>query len=255
MRLLIVLTVFFCSSCVLQPRASTTTPATSAPTTWETILPGLERRTYTPADNPFGQLIALRIDPALFTLRAHYRPGEALTLDEWQAQYPGMAAFINANFFTPEHQILGLLVADGVVYGQSYVDRGGTFLVQNGVPRIRSNIAEPYVGESLEQAVQAFPMLVQDGVTVYASDLPDRQTRRTVVAQDTSGKILLLVTPLLGITLDDLSAYLTTTDMNIVHAFNLDGGGSSLMYYQGSSTQFELSSFDPVPAILAVYAR
>jgi hypothetical protein len=66
-----------------------------------------------------------------------------------------------------------------------------------------------------------------------------------------------MVTPLLGITLADLSTYLVTTDMNIIHAINLDGGGSSMLYYHtpGAQSPFMLPSIDPVPAVLAVYAR
>jgi uncharacterized protein YigE (DUF2233 family) len=224
-------------------------------TSWETLAPGLERRTYIPANNTLGQLIVLRINPTYFTFRVHYRPGDPLTLDQWQEQIPSAAAFVNANFFNADHRIIGLLIADGVVYGESFTDRGGTFLFQNGVPRVRSNVTEPYRGEAIEQAVQAFPMLVQNGVSAFTSAQPDRVNRRTVVAQDGNGHILLMVTPMLGLTLVDLSAYLPTTDMNIVHAFNLDGGGSSLMYHQSNDVPATVVSFDPVPAILAVYAR
>lgn len=251
MRFVIALWMLFGAGCVLQNSSPPPEPVT-VPSEWETVLNGLERRTYIPEDNPLGQLIVLRVNPALYTFRAHYQPGQAHTLAEWQAQFPDAAAFINANFFSADHNILGLLVADGVAFGQSYQDRGGTFLVQNGIPRVRSNLTEPYAGEALQQAVQAFPMLVQDGAAAYTSGQPDRQTRRTVIAQDSAGNILLMVTPLLGLRLSELSAYLPTTDLNIVNAFNLDGGGSTMMYDQ---TPFQLSSFDPVPAILAVYAQ
>lgn len=242
--------------CVLRQR-ETPTPIPSPQPGWESIAPGVERRTYTPENNLFGQLIVLRIDPALYTFRAHYKPGEARTLSEWQAQIPDAIAFVNTNFFDANHHVLGLLVVDGVVYGASYQDRGGTFLVQNDVPRVRSNRAEPYTGEPLEQAVQAFPMLVQNGTTTFEGNFADRPSRRTVVAQDSRGRILLMVTPLLGISLSDLSAYLPTTDMDIVNALNLDGGGSSMLYYRASESQpaFTLPSFDPVPSVLAVYPR
>jgi exopolysaccharide biosynthesis protein len=74
-----------------------------------------------------------------------------------------------------------------------------------------------------------------------------------VIAQDTQGRILLLVTPLTGLTLADLSAYLPTTDMSIVNALNLDGGGSTMIYARDNALR--LASLDPVPAVLAVYAR
>jgi exopolysaccharide biosynthesis protein len=252
MRLVTILATMICVSCVLQPRTSTPIPVDS---TWTTIAPGLEQRTYIPYDNALAQLLVLRIDPSQYTFRVHYRPGEALSLDEWREQIPNAAAFVNANFFDAGSNIVGLLVTDGIVYGQSYQDRGGTFLVQNGVPRVRSNLAEPYTGEPLEQAAQAFPMLVQDGVAAFTGGQPDRATRRTVVAQDANGAILLMVTPLVGLRLDELSAYLPTTDLNITNALNLDGGGSTMLYHQGINTPLTMPSFDPVPSVLAVYSR
>jgi len=253
-----------CFSFELVPIATPASPPTSvpSPTTtpnigWQTIAPGLERRNYDPDPlNPITRMVALRIDPALYSFRAHYQPGQAHTTVEWAMALPQAAAFVNANYFDPSDVALGLLVTDGVVYGHSYRDRGGTFLVQNGQPRIRANLREPYQGEPLEQAVQAFPMLVLDGLAAFTDTIQDRTTRRTIVAQDSSGRIILLATPVLGLTLRDLSAYLPTTDMNIITAFNLDGGRSTMMVINtDGSPETIVGSVDAVPAVLAVYPR
>jgi hypothetical protein len=119
----------------------------------------LERRTYTPPDQPFGEIVAVRIDPAYYTFRVHYRPGAPLTIYQWRDLLPAAAALVNANFFDSNYEALGLLVADGVAYGQSYQGFGAMFTVQNGIVRVRSNILEPYYGESLEQAA-GYPMPV-----------------------------------------------------------------------------------------------
>jgi uncharacterized protein YigE (DUF2233 family) len=233
----------------------TPTPADSAPQVgaWETISPGLERRVDVPEGNGLGQIVTLRIDPTLYSFRAHYRPGEPLNLIEWRDELSEAVALINANFFTPENTVLGLLVTDGQVYGTPYTNRGGMFAVQNGVPRIRSNVAEPYVGEALEQAVQAFPMLIEDGVPVYTDTTGDRATRRTVIAMDGEGRVLLIVTPLLGLPMANLAAFLAQTDYGIVNALNLDGGGSTMMLIR--PLDFTLVSLDPVPAVLGVYPK
>lgn len=235
------------------PPTPTSTPAPAAG--WQTLMPGLEVRTYYPADVRLAELRVLRVDPAYFTLRAHYRPGDPLSAAGWHSALPGAAAVVNANFFDPQHNVLGLLVADGVAHGSAYTDRGGTLLVQNGLPRVRANVFEPhYPGEPLEQAVQGFPLLVQDGAPAFTSQQNDRATRRTAAGQDRSGRILLLATPLLGLTLADLSAFLAASDLDLHIAFNLDGGGSSLMLHAGSPP-YILPSLDPVPAVLAVYPR
>jgi uncharacterized protein YigE (DUF2233 family) len=251
-------------ACNLSQAASPTATPTPSPTatpvsdislveTWQPIAPGLEERLYIPNGDGVTQLLALRLDPQHYTFRVHYRPGEPLSLRGWRDLLPDAAVIINANFFTPEHTILGLLVSDGVVYGQPYLDRGGMFAIQNSIPRVRSNIAEPYQGEALEQAAQAFPMLVLDGAVAYQNPRDTRRSRRTVIGQDTSGRIIMLATPFLGLSLPDLSAYLPTTDLNLTNAFNLDGGGSTMLWI--AATNYLLPSLDAVPAVIAVYPR
>ena len=222
---------------------------------WEVIAPGLEWRTYIPEDIPFGDLVAVRVDPAQYQFRAHYREGVPLSLQGWRDELVNASVIINANFFDPENRVLGLLVSDGVRYGASYTDRGGWFGIQNDQVFVRSNTTQPYQGEVLEQAVQAFPMLVLDGLSIFNNPQGDRQTRRTLIAQDTQGRIILMITPVVGMSLVDLSAYLPTTDMNIVNAFNLDGGGSTMMFVDIGTESYTLSAFDAVPAVLAVYPR
>lgn len=245
------------SGCTLGAPPTATPLPTIDPTNagWETLAPGLERRLLQPSgDAGLTQLLVLRVDPTLYAFRAHYRPGDPLTLAGWRETLTGAVAFINANFFDTARHALGLVVVDGAAYGQSFVNRGGMLEVRGSYPRVRSLIAEPYAGEALEQAVQGFPVLVADGQQAFTNPQGDRASRRTVVGQDTYGRILLINTPsLFGIRLVDLSAYLPTTDLNLVTAVNLDGGGSTLMWIAASP--YQVYSFDPVPAILAVYPR
>lgn len=257
---LIALLLGGCFSFALEPIATQIPPIipTNTPSNgWQSIASGLERRNYDPDPlNPVTRMVALRIDPAYYTFRAHYQPGQAFNTVEWMMALPQATAFVNANFFDQADVVLGMLIADGVVYGQSFTDRGGTFLVRDGQPQIRANLREPYQGEPLEQAVQAFPMLVLDGLAAFTDNIQDRSTRRTIIAQDSSGRIILLATPVLGLTLRDLSAYLPTTDMNIVTAFNLDGGRSTMMVVRANgSAETIVTLIDEVPAVLAVYPR
>lgn len=228
-------------------------PMPNSAAEWTELDSGLSVRIYEPYEQTLAQFTAVRIDPAHYNFRVHYRPGEALTLDEWRQVLPDADIIINANFFDHNLRTLGLLVTDGASHGQSYWDRGGTFAIENGLPRIWSNIHAPYQGQPLDQAVQAFPMLVRDGVQAFTNSSQNRRSRRTVIAMDTSGHIILMVSPGLGLGLYDLSAYLATIDAELVQAFNLDGGGSSMLYVAPS--RYRIPSFDGVPAVLAAYAR
>jgi exopolysaccharide biosynthesis protein len=123
--------------------------------------------------------------------------------------------------------------------------------------RVRSTILEPYQGEVLEQATQAFPMLISDEEAVFDNTRGDRISRRTIAAQDSEGQIVLMATSsLIGIRLVDLSDYLAATDLDLVNAFNLDGGGSTMMLVKSESAGTTLiPSLDSVPAVLAIYPR
>ncbi len=232
-------------------------PATPSPAPvaqgWRVLQDGLETRTFTPYNNLLGPVVALRVDPARFTFKVHYSPNAPLLLDDWRALLGEPTLVINANFFDVNGNALGLVVSEGQPYGQSYTGRGGMFAVQSGMARVRSLVTEPYAGEALEQAVQGFPMLVLDGEAVYGTTRSDNVTRRTVIGQDSQGRIVILVTPLLGLSLTDISRFLADEPaLDLVTALNLDGGGSSMLY---ASSGLRVDSFDAVPVVLAVYAR
>lgn len=256
MRFLLLVFIFLvgCNLNQLEP-TPIVSPTDTPPATndgWQTIVAGLEQRRYVSAEGYIYD--ALRIDPNEYIFRAHYRAGDPLSIRQWQAELPAATVIINANFFSVENTILGLLISDGVQHGRSYSDRGGMFFAQaDGTVGIRSNIYEPYQGENFTQVVQAFPMLVYDGQAAYTNDNQNRITRRTIIGQDTQGRVILMVTPAFGHGLADLSQYLVTLDLNLVHAFNLDGGGSTMMYR--AYDDYFLHSIDPVPAVLAVYKR
>jgi len=234
---------------------ATNLPARSMPSEaeWQGIGEGLDWRLVIPDDNPLAQMVAVRVDPAYTRFRVHYEPGEPRTLRAWRDALPEAQVIINANFFSPEFTVLGLLVSDTVVYGQSYTDRGGTFAVENGEVVMWSNLQRLYAGEALEQAIQGFPMLVLEGSAAYTDQRFTQRSRRTVIAEDAAGQIVILATPALGLSLPDLSAFLAQSGLNLLTAINLDGGGSTMLYL--APTGYFLPSLDAVPSVLAVYPR
>jgi uncharacterized protein YigE (DUF2233 family) len=243
------------SGCMLTQAQPTLTPTPIASDGWETLSLGLQRRTLNPA--AFVSFAVTRIDPAFYTFRVHYSPNDALTLSEWRARLPDAAAFFNANFFRRDESALGLVVSDGVVYGEAYTDRGGMLQVQNGIVRVRSTLTEPYTGEPLEYAAQAFPMLVANAQAAFFTTRGDRAARRTIVAQDSAGRIVVLSSSsLFGMGLVDLAAYLPSAGLDIVTAVNMDGGGSTLLaLYPPNGGEYLIPSFDPVPVVIAAYPR
>lgn len=250
MRIGMMVFAFILSAC--QPLTQVIdTPPVSDPTTWQQVAEGLSVRIYQPTPSATSALQAVRINPTIHNFRVHYQPDQPLSINEWQQALPDALVIVNANFFTPENTALGLLVSDGIIHGSTYVGRGGTFAVQNGDVAVYSTTQRPYRGEAFDQAIQAFPMFIADGQQVYADRSQQRITRRTVIGQDSIGQIILMVTPGFGLGLYDLARYLPQTDIGFVNAFNLDGGGSSMLHV--APADVTISSLDRVPAVLAIY--
>ncbi len=241
----------------------TPTP-TSAPTPvsgdgWETVRPGIEQRTArVPGQGPFGaQAMIVRVDPALATFQVAYRPGDPLSLSEWRAALPGAAVIVNGGFFDEFNRALGLVVSEGQAYGQSFSEFGGMFQVTEAGPRVRSLVSEPYLGEPLWHAVQSFPMLIEaGGVLAPRGDGFDVPARRTIIAQDGAGRILLIVTPLSEVSFSAAQDWLLSADLDVRIALALDGGrstGLALDHVEGPDDLYP--AFDRLPSVIAVFPR
>lgn len=223
---------------------------------WITVQPGLEYGMYYPPHSDGAQLLITRVDLAHFSLRVHYRPGAPLLRDEWAAHLPCASVFVNAHFFDRSHQAIGLVAADGVLYGRSFNGRGGMLFVdQQRSVGMRWLVSQPYQDEPVLQAVQGYPMLIRNGVPVFEDQSDSVLTRRTAVGMDKQGHVLLVSTPGLGIRLPALADYLTRTDLEVESLVNLDGGSSSLLHFSaGRDNPITIDSLYPVPSVLAIYA-
>lgn len=224
-------------------------------TNWLAIAPGIEGREMAlPVASLLarGTMVVVRLDPAAVTLRVHYTPGLARSLAEWQEALPEARVIVNGGFFDEANRALGLLVSDGQVYGQSFVGFGGMLQVDGVGVRVRSLVSEPYGGETLWQAVQAFPLLLEGGGLASQGPGFEERSRRTWVGQDRAGRVLFGATHnLMG--LAELQEWLLASDLDLSIAFALDGGRSTGMSIQTPLYQRLLPSFDRLPAVIAIY--
>ena len=221
---------------------------------WLDLAAGLQWRKLQSKGDELAQLIVVRINPRKYRFRAIYRPGQPLTLSRWRELENNASLIINANFFDPNHKALGLVVSDGASHGKAYRDRGGTFLIRNGEPLVIASRPNSLPSiETIEQAAQGFPLLVEQGRQAYFRTTGGERTRRTLIGIDQQDNVLIMVAPFLGLSLAELSAYLPRTDLELETAFNLDGGGSTMIALPGAD--YFQPSLDPVPMILAVYPR
>jgi len=223
---------------------------------WHIVAQGVEVRQIDPTiGQSTERLTVVRIDPVNVRFRVRYDAQQPRSLVQWGTDLQPLLV-VNGGYFTPENQPLGLLISDGQASGTTYGDFAGMLAVDAaGTVSVRWLRDHPYdPAEPLQQALQSFPILVKPGGEVgFPADADDGQVaRRTVVAQDRSGRILFIVASRGFTTLHDLAVFLTESDLDIHIALNLDGGGSTGLWLNGGDTRLVVDSFTPVPAVITV---
>lgn len=225
-------------------------------TGWSTLHPGVEVRQLSVAtDLGDERLTLVRLDPERVTFRVLYSPGVGYPVSAW-ARQTGALLVCNGGYFTEDLHVTGLTISDGIVHGTPYGDFAGMFAVdENGVVSLRWLRDRPYRPEEpLQQALQSFPVLVRPGgVPGYPAEADEGHiARRTVIAQDQVGRILVLLAPRGFLSLSALSQWLVASDLALDVALNLDGGTSSGLWVAEGP---QIDSLVPVPAVLGVWLR
>jgi exopolysaccharide biosynthesis protein len=225
-------------------------------TGWHEVQPGVEGRSLNVAAGELTERVTIaRLDPLHVTLRVFYTPGNASLVSTW-AQQTGALLVVNGGYFTAEQMVTGLTVTDGAVYGVPYGDYAGMLAVaMDGVISVRWLRTWPYdVTEPLREAIQSFPVLVKPGGEMgFPADADDgRASRRTVVAQDRQGRLLLMIAPRGYLSLHELAVWLAESDLDIEIALNLDGGTSSGFWLNDN---VQVDSMIPVPVVVGVFPR
>ena len=229
-------------------------------TGWQPLQPGVElRQVRVEAGEVAERLTIVRLDPTVVRFRVHYDPATPRPVSDWADELDQPLLVINAGYFTPENETIGLLISDGQIWGASYGDYAGMFAVApDGQVSVRWLRGWPYdPTELLNEAIQSFPVLVKPGgVMGFPSDADDgRPSRRTIVAQDNQGHILLIVAPRGYLSLHEMARFLAESDLDLDVALNLDGGYSTGLRLQADGQSVNINSLVPVPSIISVVYR
>ncbi|MGH2498168.1 MAG: phosphodiester glycosidase family protein [Ktedonobacteraceae bacterium] len=195
----------------------------------------------------------VRVDPRLVTLSIGYQPDKPLLMSQWMQQ-ENAAAIINGGYFDQNDRATALVISNGQTYGSTYSGFGGMLSVNSsGSINLRSLRQQPYdPADSLTQAVQCSPMLVAGGKRTQFTDNPS-QSRRSMVAMDTQGKLLFISSPDDVFSLDELADLLVSSDLSIKTALNLDGGASAGLYVNGNGqTHVTIDSYVLLPLVVIV---
>jgi hypothetical protein len=236
-------------------------PSPFAPdTSWSSIQPGLERRVIDINNDQNERVESLhiwRLDQKYFRLDVAYDESPK-SLDTWQAETNALIV-VNGGYYSIKNERYfpdGLTIVDGQAFGRSFAGFGGMLAIDGSRAELRWLVEEPYnSSESLQAALQSFPMLVKPGGELGFG--PERENRvsarRTVIGQDRAGRILLMVAPQGYFTLHQLSVYLTESDLDLEIAINLDGGGSTGILV--ADPRELIAPTRPIPFVILVYPR
>ena len=255
-------------SCDLLPTVSfKSTPTTSAITgaastsgtpqlnTWYSGGRGVEVRyeDWKSPGNNEDTVTIVRFDLRYVNLSVAYQPDNPLLASEWMQQKHA-TAIINGGYFDNQNNATALVVANGQAFGTSYDGFGGMLAVDGqGQISLRSLHEQPYDpnNEQLQQATQSSPMLVVGGkATQFNANAAG--SRRSVVAMDRQGRLLLIASPSLAFSLGELEDLLVASDLSIDRALNLDGGASTGLYVNAGSQHVAIDSVAKVPIVVII---
>ncbi len=234
------------------PNSSSATPTLN---TWYPASSGIEVRYEhwkSPGNNE-DTVTIVRLDPQHIHLSIGYQPNQPMGLRDWMQQEQAKV-IINGGYFDQQNNATALLVSNGQVSGSSYNGFGGMLSVDsNGTISLRSLRNQPYDPntEQLQQATQSSPMLMIDGQRTQFSANAASQ-RRTVVATDTKGRLLFIISPGEAFTLDELADLLVSSDLSLKNALNLDGGASTGLYMNAGGQQVAIDSISALPIVIIV---
>jgi uncharacterized protein YigE (DUF2233 family) len=237
-------------------------------TGWQPLEPGVELREIDVAAHPDGpteRLQIVRLDPGQVLFRVGYDPINPKRVSDWGRDLQPLLV-VNGAYFAPENegnQTIGLVVANGQRWGRLLGAHAGMFAVTaRGDVSVRWLQQRPYdPAEPLSYAMQSFPVLVRPGGMMGFPADADEGTpaRRTVVAQDRQGNVLLIVAPRGHLSLHQVAVSLAGADLGVDIALNLDGGGSTGMWLAAGEAAARpvanTDSYTPVPSVILVERR
>jgi uncharacterized protein YigE (DUF2233 family) len=253
----------------LTPSLTPTPSVTPSPTPypfdsgWQGIAPGFERRDlkiHLPRAEQDAPLVIVRIDPSRARFRVHYDPEEPHTVGQWGNLTEALVV-VNANYFDDEDDPVGVLVVDGEQVNGYYrfprlIGAKGLFSVSGDEISLTPLYRSSDVPEEMpDYAVQGYPFLVNPGGWPSFPYETDARARRSVIALDNEGRILIMVSDQHLFTLYELSRWLVSSDLGIDAALNLDGGRSSGLVINAPDAYHQIPSYSTVPSVIAVYAR
>jgi uncharacterized protein YigE (DUF2233 family) len=222
----------------------------SAVVPWKALAPGLSfaRWPVQSANGTDNNLAILRIDPEQWSFKVFFNK-DPKSIEEWH-QSTGALVICNGGYYQENYVPAGRILVNGTSFGpykNSHMKAMFLAEPKKGLVQLpKATIVDLKDPDSdamisyYEQGIQSFPVLLdpKGQVRVNPSSFQDS---RTVVAQDQTGTIYLLVTEKPFFTLFDLGNYLKGLPLNFRFVLNLDGGSRTQLLIRAGTFHFRIS--------------
>ena len=235
------------------------------PGQWSTVQNGIEFRKISLERNDPGYAIELklaRLDPELFAARVLYGVQHNLGVTDVKtlAEKTQAVAAINANYFDPEGRPLAFLktaakavnrrVAQAAIYS-------GVFGVKDGKPFIKTR--NEFSPDQADEGIQSGPLLLRGGRNQTINGVPNRLSRRAVIALDKQQRVIIAVTDnvLGGLSWSELQELFSSSrwQLDVADLLALDGGGSAQMFLNVGSFEEFVPGASEVPVAIGFFPR
>jgi len=214
-------------------------------------------------DKQSSRVLVARINPSSGIFRLYYHEKKRQMVQDWAAELPGAMLIVNAGYFRGNWQPIGRLQIGDKIFGQATGRaESGQFQMRNEVLSITSMPGDspaPAATDPYTESFESYPLLMLDGQpTGYAHNDrgPDVRERRTILAQDDQGRMVVIIASPVQVLLTEMTDWIQESGLGILAALNLDGGTSTQIRLGNYDHPIEtVAGFSSVPVVLAVYPR
>lgn len=194
------------------------------------------------AKKTFSGYMLIVLDPSrVFVGMPDSFGGVGMTVEDMCLKYDAIAG-INAGGFLDENGggyggiPTGLTVVNGVYYNEDASTDGFAGFDEDGILHVGYMNAQTAREKNIRDGVTFTPILVANGLPADSSGITTGVNPRTAIGQRADGAVLLLVIDgrqpsSIGATYADLTEIML--DYGAVNACNMDGGSSTVMWYDG----------------------
>ena len=164
-----------------------------------------------------------------------------MTLEDLAKRYDALGGVNGGGFFDPEGGGTGgypdgLTIADGEIFNEGISSRTFCGLDNNNILHVGDYSSEGAIKEGMRDGVSFGPALIINGKGEYGNHMESGINPRTAVGQRADGAILMLAIDgrqvhSIGASFGDARDVML--DFGAINACNMDGGSSTVMYYNG----------------------